>query len=560
MLGIRNAIAKNPQDLVAYSDFFQMNRLIADEEHGGNVKPTFDNIRWLRSELNKQIRSGGLGADLIIEMSELLKKTYLYMAKVDFDSYMTYLEWNRKPAEKFYQPRRKIMYQLATAIQRLLDGELDELFLSMPPRVGKTTFLMFLMTMLIGVDSERSNLYSAFSDTITKAFYQGVLEIINDSTTYLWKDIFPEAKIVGTNSQEETINIDRRKRYPSLTCRSLYGTLNGACDCNGFLVSDDLIGGIEEALNKDRLYSAWSKVDNNLIPRAKETAKLLWCGTRWSQIDPAGLRMAALQGDRRFDGRRYEIINLPALNEAGESNFDYPYNVGFSTTYYLQRKASFEKNGDLPSWDAQYMGRPIERGSVLFEMNDFTYFNGELPDENDIIRKFMVIDPAYGGGDFTAGPVCYQTADGLVYVVDVIYSNGDKKLTQPMIVQKIKKWGVKACQFECTKATAAYMEKVEEMLKADGIKCNLTYRPAPTVGASAAKQVRIFDCAPEIKDRFRFLEGKYRDKYYEQFMTNVFSFSLTGNNKHDDAPDSLAQAVKFTELGSSNIKIVKRIF
>lgn len=162
----------------------------------------------------------------------------------------------------FINPRRKVLKRAVDALQKLTDDELDELFISMPPRVGKTTILMFFVTWLIGRNSELSNLYSAYSDTITKAFYNGVLEIINDPVTYLWHDVFPNAKLVQTNSQDETINIDRKKRYPSLTCRSLYGTLNGACDCNGFEISDDLIGGIEEALNKDRLVSAWSKVDN----------------------------------------------------------------------------------------------------------------------------------------------------------------------------------------------------------------------------------------------------------------------------------------------------------
>lgn len=77
----------------------------------------------------------------------------------------------------------------------------------------------------------------------------------------------------------------------------MYGTLNGACDCSGYLISDDLIGGIEEALNKDRLMNAWSKVTNNLIPRTKQSAKKIWIGTRWSLIDPAGLRMDFLQND-----------------------------------------------------------------------------------------------------------------------------------------------------------------------------------------------------------------------------------------------------------------------
>lgn len=61
--------------------------------------------------------------------------------------------------------------------------------------------------------------------------------------------------------------------------------------------------------------SGWTKVDNDLIPRAKEKAKILWCGTRWSMVDPAGIRMELLKNDSKFQNRRFEIMNLPALDE-----------------------------------------------------------------------------------------------------------------------------------------------------------------------------------------------------------------------------------------------------
>ena len=400
-----------------------------------------------------------------------------------------------------------------------------------------TTLLMFLVTMLIGKDSESSNLYSAYSDVITSAFYNGCLEVINDPTTYLWNDVFPTSKIVTTNSKDETLNIDRKKRYPSLTCRSLYGTLNGACDCNGFLISDDLIGGIEEALSKDRMISAWNKVDNNLIPRAKEKAKLLWCGTRWSIIDPAGIRMDLLQHDEKFKNRRYKIINVPALNENDESNFQYDYGVGFSTEFYHQRRSSFERNNDIASWDAQYMGEPIERSGALFEPQFMRFYNGILPEEQPV-RVFMAVDTAYGGGDFTAAPVCYQYTDGSVYVHDVVFDDGNKTITQPLIVEAIKRNNVQAVQFELNKSTISYKEEIERILQNEGIKVNLTSKIAPN---NVAKEIRIKDKSPDIM-QFYFIESGKRSKAYEMFMQNVFSFKLVGKNKHDDAPDSLSMA------------------
>lgn len=415
--------------------------------------------------------------------------------------------------------------------------------------------LMFFITWLVGRDSERSNLYSAYSDVITSAFYSGCLEVINDPVTYLWHDVFPAAKIASTNSKDETFNLDRKKRYPSLTCRSLYGTLNGACDCNGILVSDDLIGGIEEALNKDRLIAAWSKVDNNLLPRAKETAKVLWCGTRWSMIDPAGVRMDLLQNDTKFKSRRYEIINLPALDENEHSNFSYDYGVGFSDDYYYQRRASFERNNDMASWLAQYMGEPIERAGALFEPQDMRYYNGTLPEETPI-RVFMAVDPAFGGGDFTSAPVCFQYADGSVYVADVVFNNGEKNITQPLIVSKIREHGVQAAQFEVNKSTASYKEGVESLLKQEGYRLNITSKAAPN---NVAKEVRIFDKAPEIRE-FYFLEDGKRSKEYTKFMQNVFSFKMTGKNKHDDSVDSLAMAVDMIQSVSAKISVLKRPF
>lgn len=540
-------IKKTPTDITAYEDLFSLCRNIEQED--------FALAHSTNEALRKRISIAIKYRKNVEGFFELYKKTLLFDAPHFFDPYLLYLEINRKPEERFYQPRRRVLKRVVDALQKLTNDELDELFISMPPRVGKTTILMFFVTWLIGRKSEASNLYSAYSDTITKAFYNGVLEIINDPVTYLWHDVFPNAKVVQTNSQDETINIDRRKRYPSLTCRSLYGTLNGACDCNGFEISDDLIGGIEEALNKDRLISAWSKVDNNLLPRAKEKAKILWCGTRWSMVDPAGLRMELLENDERFKNRRYEIINLSALDEDDESQFDYDYSVGFSTEYYRMRRASFERNNDMASWQAQYMGEPIERDGALFSPGEFRYYNGVLPDEEPD-RVFMAVDPAFGGGDFVASPVCFQYGDD-IYVHDVVYDSGDKRITQPLLAQAVIKYNVAAMQIEANKSTEAYKDGVQDELKKQNRRINLTTKAAPS---DKAKYQRIFDKAPDIRENMIFRESGKRSKAYSLFMQNVFSYKMFAKNKNDDAPDSLAMAMDMVRGSTMRTQVFKRLF
>lgn len=529
-------IKKTPTDYQAYEDLFSLCRAAISDER----KEALSYSTMLRSICEKSIRQ--LSGGIIPKLVKLSNRTLLFEAPYLFDSYMQYLEINRKPQERFYLPRRKRLKEVVDAIQELVDDELDELFISMPPRVGKTTLIMFALTWIVGRNSELSNLYSAYSDVITAAMYSGALEVINDSYTYTWHEIFPDCKIANTNAKDEILNIDRKKRYPSLTCRSLYGTLNGACDCNGFLVSDDLIGGIEEALNKDRLASAWFKVDNNLIPRAKENAKRLWVGTRWSMVDPAGVRMDLLINDPTYATVRYKIINIPALDpETDESNFDYQYGVGFSTEYYRQRRASFERNNDIASWNAQYMGEPIERDGTLFAPEDLRYYNGILPDgEPD--RIFMACDPAFGGGDFVSAPVAFQY-DNDVFIHDLVFNAGDKKITRPMVVELVLRNKVQAAQFEANNGGEEYQEWVEARLKEKGYRLNITSKRAQT---TKKKELRIFDKAPEIRE-FYFLEQGKRSKEYSQFMMNLFSFKITGKNKNDDAPDSLAMLVEMRD-------------
>lgn len=543
----KELIEKGKTDFGALCDGFEMLRGVKDA--GGVPERDLMQMGWnIRNLSLTFLRQNGSDA------ADLYKKALLFNAVRSFDDYMIYLEFQRPKEEQFYLPRRKVLKPLIDALQALSDDELDELFLSEPPRVGKSTALMFYATWIIGKWPEKSNLYCAFSDIITNAFYTGVLEILRDPYTYQWHDIFPDSRIAATNSKDETLDIDRVKRYKTLTCRSLYGTLNGACDCNGILISDDLIGGIEEAMNKDRMVSAWTKVDNNLLPRAKEKAKLLWCGTRWSMIDPAGLRMNLLKSEPKFANRRVKIINLPALNEKDESNFDYLYGVGFSTDFYQQRRASFERNNDMASWLAQYQGEPIERQGALFEPEDMKTYNGILPDEKDLVRIFMAVDPAYGGGDFTASPVCYQYVDGSVYVADVVYSDGDKKVTIPLLVSAVEKYKVQAVQIEANKATLGYTEELDRELRKKNLKVNVTTALAPN---NMAKETRIYDKAPEIRE-FCFLDEGKRSKEYNRFMTNVYSFTLTGKNKHDDAPDSLAMAVDMLQSTARKAEIFSR--
>lgn len=508
--------------------------------------------REMQAKIREDMRSGGPVADLF----ECYKASMLLEAPWDFEQYMLYCEIDRPPEEKFYQPRMRTLRPAVAAYQGLEDDVLDEIFVSQPPRTGKTTLMDFFATWEIGKHPNGSCLYSSCSDGVTKQFYLGLLEIIKDPYTYHWSQVFPSSPIVKVNAADQTVNCLRKTRYPSITCRSIEGTLNGACDCDNIMMADDLCKGLEQAINKDVMAKLWARTQTDLLSRAKQGSKKAWNGTRWSLIDPMGCRMEMLKNEPKLSHVRWKEIVLSALNEHDESNFDWKYGIGFDTQTFQGIRAGYERNNDMASWNAVYMQQPIEREGSLFASGDMRFYNGVLPDKEPD-RRFMAVDPAFGGSDFTAAPVCFQYGED-VYVVDVVYTDGDKRESIPALCKAVQKWQVGTMQIEANKMTEGYADELQRYMRDNNVYCTVMTKPAPN---NVSKEQRIYDHAPEIRESFLFLENGHRSKSYQMYMDNVFGFTIVGRNKHDDAPDSLAMAASMVFRYQNNyVHTFRRIF
>lgn len=533
------AVIKKSGEFEAYQDYFDTLRLLGKEDK----KKSFEHNLWLRKETARLVRESK-EPETIIKFFELNKKTYLYMAQDDFDSYCIYLEWNREPQKRFYLPRRKVLYPLVQDLQDLADGKIDFLGVSMPPRTGKSTLCIFFMTWLMGKNPDTANVMSGHSDKLTDGFYREVLTILTDNETYLWADVFPTVRLVDTSAKNETIDLNRKKRFPTFTARSIGGTLTGAVEIGegGCLYVDDLIEDLEESLNPDRLQAKYDAYLNQLKDRKKEGAKELMVGTRWNVLDPLG----RIQ-QQYADNPRYRFRVIPALNEKGESNFVYDYGVGFTTEYYLDMKASI----DDATWCAKYMGRPYVREGLLFPADELRYYNGTLPDGEPY--KVAVCDVAWGGGDSLAMVFAYVYGND-VYIHDVIFNKGDKTVTQPVIIGRAKQLMPNKIRFEANNGGGEYADAINEKLRSDGVHINIIARKAPN---NQSKMGRIIQFSPDIK-KFYFRDAKNRSQEYQAFMDELTMFSQAGKNAHDDAPDSLAMLADELYRGLARVEVAAR--
>lgn len=545
---VEPAFKRDLSDASALRDAFELLRLVERVD----FKLAHDKNKLVYNLSGKYAREQNSS-----QMFDIYQDAMLFEAPHDFDFFMLALERNRPLKEQFWRPRRKKLMHICKALQDLHDDKLDELFLSQPPRTGKTGTLTFFSLFEMANDPEKSNLYCSFSSKPVDTFYNGLLEVLQDDVTYDFKSIFPDVTVAATNAMNGIIDLRRKKKYPSFTGRPIGGSLNGSCDCNGIVIGDDLCEGIEEALSPARMVSLWTKVDNNLMTRAKEQAKRIFCGTRWSTSDPIGLRIDLLENEPQYKNVRFKIINTPALDENDCSNFDYDYGVGFTTQYFLMRRASFERNSDMPSWLAQYQGSPVERAGTVFDPADLRYFNGVLPDgEPD--RKMLICDPAYGGGDYVAAPIVYQYGEDL-FIPEVIYNNGDKTVTQPMIVSAIERHGITAVKIEGTKTTSPYGNDIDNLLRSQGFRINIQINTSHWTGQG--KRDRIIAAAPDIRSRMVFLQEGKRTKEYSAFMQNLYSFTFVmRKNQHDDAADSLSQVIDFVFHGVVKADLMRSPF
>ena len=464
------------------------------------------------------------------------------------DSGLLYLEKNRIPKERFYEPRRNVFLQhnIIGSLQDLMDDKLDIFALSVPPGCGKSTLEDFFLSLVGGWFPNDFNLSSAHSSILTRSLYDGVLEIINDPVEYTWHEIFPNVEIQGTNAKETTVNLERNGRFKTWTFRSIDGSLTGATRCNRFLTADDLVSGIEEALNKNRLDTLWTKVVNDLRSRRLEGCKEFYIATRWSVHDPIGKLQQLYAGNPRA-----RFIAVPALDENGKSNFLFTVN-GFSEKYFNDAKESM----DEISYNCLYQQQPVEREGLLLppdKLKRFFFGKEDVPDgctdEYTIIPDreadaiWAVCDTKDKGTDFESLPIAYQYGDKF-FIPDVVFDDTtDYDILDRKTADILIKHNPHKIRFESNNVGNRVAHNIQKIISG---KCRADIETRPT---QANKETKILVNSDYISKHFYFLHpSQYKPKSdYGLFMGNVTTYTTRAKVAHDDGPDSLAMMAEYVQ-------------
>ena len=541
---ISQKINKGNAKYQVYEDYYG----ICMELFRANWKMAVAGLKYLSEKISERIPEAAK-KDLALarNLMVLHRRTLLSAATYDFDSYIQYIEWDREPQKRFYLPRRKTLKQIVDALQDLADDKLDLLAISMPPGTGKSTLAIFYLTWLAGKYPDAPMLTGSHSNAWTRGAYDECLRIMSEGGEYLWQDVFPDVKVSSTNAQNVRIDLGQRKRFETLEFTSI-GTGNaGLYRAQTLLYCDDLVSGIEVAMSKERLDKLWEIYNTDLRQRKiGAKCKELHIATRWSVWDILG-RLEMEYGD----SPRAKFITIPALNFNDESNFDYPYGVGFSTQFYHEQRDIM----DDVNWRALYMNQPIEREGLLYSEDELRrYF--ELPDaEPDAI--LAVCDPKDKGSDYCVMPVAYQYGPNF-YIDAVICDNSNPKVVEPRLANLLISRGVHMARFESNQAGGRVAENVQKMVKDGGGKTKIT-----TKYTTANKDTKIIVNSPWVIEHCLFKDNSTiaSDKEYRRFLQFLCGYTMAGRNKYDDVPDAMAMLSEYIQSFALNkVEIIKRPF
>ena len=537
---IRAVIDRRPGDNGAYSDLFSLCREWETEDFSAAHKV---NKELLALSANQVVRGGGA------KFYEQWRRCLLFEAPHDFDSFMTYIELDRKPEKRFYAPRKHYLRPMVQGFQDVLDGKLRLLTISMPKRAGKSQTGINFVNMLSGKFPDRSTLMEGTGDDLVKSFYNGCLEYLTVPNEYLFYDVFPDARLIQTNADSKTINLKSKSRFPTIMCRSIDARQVGLSEATNVLYLDDCVEGREEAKNRQRLDDKWEVISGDIMGRAIEGTPMVFTGTRYSLYDPIG----RVQEHAQREGWAWRAIEIPALDlVTDESNYEYEREGKkvFTTAYFREQRELLSAE----QFESEFQQQPFEAKGLLFNKDELNYFF-ELPKDRDPDTIIAVGDTAESGSDSTSMPVAMIYGNA-VYIVDVVFDDSPAEVTKPECAKCLIENKVASAVFESNNAGQYYARDVDQIIRDRGYSVGI--RTKRTI---SNKQTRIEFASDNIKKNFYFKHPstyKWGSQYWN-FMKEVTTYTRSGKVPHDDAPDSLSLLEnEIRMLSGGKVEVFKR--
>jgi predicted phage terminase large subunit-like protein len=412
---------------------------------------------------------------------------------------------------KFYDKdfflKRKFLQRVARAFQRIEEGKINSLSVSVPPRGGKSYITTLFCAWTLGRNPSESVMRNTCTGTLYQKFSYDVRQVLKSEK---FNSVFPEVSISNDKANLNGWNTNQSRQVGYFGA-GVGGTIIGF-GATKLAITDDLYRGIEDALSdvtNDRVLQ-WKEGTHD--SRLERTCAKIDIGTRWSTNDVIGKNFQ--------EGSYDESIVIPAL-DANEETFC--ADVMSTDQYKMIRK---KINPDI--WSAEYMQEPVDLKGRLFSNlrtiseADFNLIKGRSA------GSIAYVDVSDQGADYTAMALAV-IIDGTIYIADYCFNKNNTDVTIPLIAEKLNRYRTSYCRVESNSMGSMFARNLQKITRTKILQVHNTQN----------KMTRIIMQSASIINSFVFVKHENSNDYH-QFMQNLLHFSKEGKNKNDDSPDCLA--------------------
>lgn len=390
--------------------------------------------------------------------------------------------------------------------QRIARGESVRVVIDVPPRHGKSETLLHGKAWLLMQDPSLQIAYASYAGRVAEKKSRRTRELARRAGVPLAVD--------AKGRQDWRTGVEEGGMWAT----SVDGPITG----EGFnvIVLDDLIRGraaAESAAVRERTHS-WIVAD--VLTRLEPGGSVICNGTRWHVDDPSGRLIAS----------GWEHVSLPAINAAGEALW--PERWPLSELEKIRESLGGE---DGYEWRSLYLGQPRGRGSSVF--NDATTY-ARLPEK---LRVAIGCDFAFSKKSHADWSVAIVLGtDGVnFYLLDMVRLRAEPREFRGRIQLLAEQYKGASVSAYVGAAESGIIEFLREgKLRVDGkpATADKFSRALKTAAAWNGGKVLIPQNAP----------------WLDTFLSEVFNFTGTGADRHDDIVDALVAAFDALQKGGTD--------
>jgi predicted phage terminase large subunit-like protein len=275
--------------------------------------------------------------DLLATITRIRELEQIELARTDF---LTFVRLTNPLVAHFSSKGQH--HKLANAFERIADGRLKRLTISMPPRWGKSELgSICLPAWFMGRFPDKKIIQASANTGNAKVFGRKVKAIMESD---IYKQIFPGVTLSKDSKGSGAFATNQGGEYFAL------GIDSGVAGKGAhLLICDDIVNEQDAKTGNPKAFdAAWTWFQTGPLQRLQPGGAIVMIATRWSKADPIGKVQRAMRLDSNAD--KYESIEFAALDGNGESNFP---------EYWPTKDLLEKKNNMLPVfWNAQYMQNP----------------------------------------------------------------------------------------------------------------------------------------------------------------------------------------------------------